>query len=100
MMQVGLGFGALVERFLVDLGAKLGGRKKGSQDDVKKMIENCFQKSHAGHASHAVAGGVGPYNQPIQTPRGTPLGIRHSSRALKARWRINLCSYFFLHHLW
>ena len=26
MMQVGLGFGALLERFLVDFGAKLGGK--------------------------------------------------------------------------
>ena len=89
-MQVGLEFGALLGRFLVDFGAKLGAKldpksiKNRSKNDVEKMSENCFQKCHAPDAR---TGGGGPLNQSIQTPRGTQLGIRHSSRALKARWR-------------
>ena len=87
MMQVGLGFGALLERFLVDFGSQVGRQvgtkltpksgKKGSQDDVKKMIEKCFPKSHAGPRRSE---GVVPYDQPIQSFQGptcaldTPLG--------------------------
>ena len=53
MMQVGLEFGALLGRFLVDLEAKLGGKlvPKSVQEVSKTMFKNNkkkLQKSHAG----------------------------------------------------
>ena len=88
MMQVGLGFGALLKRFLVDSGAKLGGKlgpswhqnlEKRGQDDVKKMIEKCSKKIMQDTRALQADRGV-PYNQPIQSFQGptwaldTPLG--------------------------
>ena len=41
MMQVGLEFGALLDRFLVDFGAKLGGKldPKSVQEGSKTMFK-------------------------------------------------------------
>ena len=93
MMQVGLEFGALLDRFLVDFGAKLGGKlgpswhqhpeKRGPKTMLKKCPKIVSKKvTQATRATqvHAVAGGVGPYNQPIQSFQeptcalDTPLG--------------------------
>ena len=49
MMQVGLGFGALLERFLVDFGAKLGGKLDPScyqhpeKEGPKTMLKKCLK---------------------------------------------------------
>ena len=57
IMQVGLACGPLLGPFLVDFGAKLGGKldpswhqnpeKKGSQDDVKNTTQKSPEKIHA-----------------------------------------------------
>ena len=62
MMQVGLGFGALLEGFLVDLGAKLGGKlgpswhqnpeKRGPKTMSKKWSNNASKKITPYHAGH------------------------------------------------
>ena len=100
IMQVGLEFGPLLGRFLVDIGVKLGGKldpswqqnpKKGSQNDANKMIQKMLQKSHLSCASCATQGGGVPINHSnlLQDQLQWTLDMHFvpfcSSRA---RWRI------------
>ena len=73
-MQVGLGFGALLERFLVDFGAKLGGKLEPNWGQNRenwgpqRMSKN-HQKN--GAAVNAEWGGVPALNRTqIQLPKG------------------------------
>ena len=55
MMQVGLEFGALLDRFLVDFGAKLGG--KFVPKSVQEGSQTMFKKKMAPQKSRGLAQG-------------------------------------------
>ena len=83
MMQVGLEFGPLLGRFLVDFGSKLGGKLRPSwhqnpeNEGTKTMTKKGMQK---GAATNPAWGGA-PYNQSIKHPKTTPWALEHSPRA-------------------
>ena len=100
MMQVGMGFGTLLERILVDFGSNLGGKLgPNSLQNLSHIDQRTRLKKHLKIASEKVTrkcpgrGGVGPLKSLNTDLPGTTLGIRHSSRATRARWRIHLCLY-------
>ena len=78
MMQVGLGFGALLGRFLVDFGTKLGGKlgpswhQNPKNEGTKTMSKNVMKKLSAAVRKCLQAGG-GPYNPTtLQDSRTSP----------------------------
>ena len=94
-MQVGMAFGTLLERILVDFGSNLGGKlaptclqNLSNIDQRTKLKKHLKMTYNPGTRVHAVNSGVGPLK--LQNPgiSGTIQGIRHSSRATRARWRI------------
>ena len=100
-MQVAMGFGALLERFCWILGPswEASWDQVGSKIDHKSIKERCWKKvskllpkkSCRRLKSYAGREGVGPLKSINPDLPGTHLGITHSSRALKARWRICIC---------
>ena len=72
MMQVGLEFGPLLGRFLVDFGSKLGAKLGASwhqnpnNEGTKTMTKKGMQNVHAGACESMREGRGGPYNQSIK----------------------------------
>ena len=97
MMQVGMAFGTLLERILVDFGSNLGGKlEPSSLQNLSNMDQNTMLDKYPKNASQKVTqamrgsasrGGVPLKSLNTDLP-GTTLGIRHSSRATRARWRM------------
>ena len=94
-MQVGMGFGTLLERILMDFGSNLGGKlgpsclqNLSNIDQRTKLKKHLKITKNPGTRGHGSNSGVGPLK--LQNPgiSGTIQGIRHSSRATRARWRI------------